>query len=66
MGLFSSSENDVEQAPGGFLKRLRGARSSSFVEPGLAASAAGVEPRFEGNAQGDQPERFLPWAEAFG
>jgi type II secretory ATPase GspE/PulE/Tfp pilus assembly ATPase PilB-like protein len=47
MGLFSSSESNVEQATGGFLKRLRGARTSSFVEPGLSAAVQGDEPRFK-------------------
>ncbi|CAE6962142.1 ATPase, T2SS/T4P/T4SS family [Paraburkholderia domus] len=55
MGLFSSTENDVEQAPGGFLKRLRGARLNSFVEPGIAASVAGDEPRFKATPKAISP-----------
>lgn len=55
MGLFTSNESDVEQSTGGFLKRLRGARTSSFVEPGLSAAVQGDEPRFKATPQAINP-----------
>ncbi len=55
MGLFGNGESDVEQATGGFLKRLRGARTSSFVEPGLSANVKGDEPRFKATPKAINP-----------
>jgi type II secretory ATPase GspE/PulE/Tfp pilus assembly ATPase PilB-like protein len=55
MGLFTSNESDVEQTPGGFLKRLRGTRTSSFVEPGLSAIVRGDEPRFKATPKAINP-----------
>lgn len=55
MGLFSSTESSVEQEHGGFLKRLRGARLTSFVEPGITASVAGDEPRFKATPKAINP-----------
>lgn len=55
MGLFGNGESDVEQVTGGFLKRLRGARTSSFVEPGLSANVKGDEPRFKATPKAINP-----------
>jgi hypothetical protein len=46
MGLFSGIEADDDDARGGFLKRLRGARPTAFVEAGRTATRPAQEPRF--------------------
>src|ERR1700692_4335941 len=55
MGIFGGVENDDPESSGGFLKRFRASRASTFVEPTQAA-----EPRFtKASRPANRPVSFL-------